>query len=130
MTICPNEHVHFLLLALRDQDRDAVLVLLAELLTSLVVPGNPLPQSPSSHVTDEGLRLADRLLRDGAARKRAPAVAVPSLGEGRGRPARRRAPGGAGPSGAAARGRQATALDQVADALDGVSHLATIVLVD
>ena len=62
MAICPNEHVHFLLLALRDQDREWVLVLLAELLASLVVPGNPLPQSPSFRVTDEGLILADRLL--------------------------------------------------------------------
>ena len=110
MVICPNEHVHFLLLALRDQDREWVLVLLAELLASLVVPGNPLPQSPSSRVTDEGLILVDWLLREGAARKRAQALDVPSI---------------AGES-----ARQAAALDQVADALVGVSHLATIVLAD
>ncbi len=110
MALCPNEHVHFVLLALRDQDREWVLVLLAELLASLVVPGNPLPQSPSSRVTDEGLILAERLLREGAARWRAQAVDVPSI--------------------AAEGTRQATALDQVADALAGVSHLATIVLAD
>ena len=110
MAICPNEHVHFLMLALRDQDREWVLVLLAELLTWLVVPGNPLPQSPRSRVTDEGLRLADRLLRDGAARWRAQSLDVPSLAE--------------------ESTRQAAALDQVADALNGVSYLATIVLAD
>ena len=81
MAICPNEHVHFLLLALRDQDREWVLVLLAELLASLVVPGNSLPQSPSARVTDEGLILADRLLREGATRRRAQALDVPSIAE-------------------------------------------------
>lgn len=110
MAICPNEHVHFLLLALRDQDREWVLVLLAELLASLVVPGNPLPQLPSFRVTDEGLILADRLLREGATRRRVQALDVPSI---------------AGES-----ARQAAALDQVADALAGMSHLATIVLAD
>ncbi len=50
MSICPNEHVHFRLLALRDQDREWVLVLLAELLTFLVVPSNPCRsrQAPAS----------------------------------------------------------------------------------
>ena len=110
MAICPNEHVHFLLLALRDQDREWVLVLLAELLTSLVVPSNPLPHSPSARVTDEGLILADRLLREGAARRRAQALDVPSIAE--------------------ESARQAAALDQVADALAGVGHLSTIVLAD
>ena len=110
MAICPNEHVHFLLLALREQDREWILVLLEELLTFLVVPGNLLPQSPSARVTNEGLILADRLLREGAARQRAQALDVPSIAE--------------------ESARQAVALDQVANALAGVGHLYTIVLAD
>ena len=110
MAICPNEHLHFLLMALRDRNREWVLVQLAELLTFLVVPGNPLPESPSFQVTDEGLILADRLLREGAARRRAQALDVPSIAE--------------------ESARQAAALDQVADALAGVGHLSTIVLAD
>ena len=110
MAICPNEHFHFLLHALRDRDREYVLVLLAELLTWLVVPGNPLPQPSTSSVHDEGLDLAEPLLREAAARKRALAADVPSIAE--------------------QSSRQALVLEQVADALAGVRQLTAIVLVE
>ncbi len=110
MAICPNEHFHFLLHALRDRDREYVLVLLSELLTWLVVPCNPLPQPSTSSVHDEGLDLAEPLLREAAARKRALAVDVPSIAE--------------------TSSRQARALEQVADALAGVRQLTAIVLVE
>ena len=110
MAICPNEHFHFLLHALRDRDREYVLVLLAELLTWLVVPCNPLPQPSTSSVHDEGLDLAEPLLREAAARKRALAADIPLIAE--------------------QNSRQALALDQVADALAGVRQLTAIVLVE
>ena len=110
MAICPNEHFHLLLQALRDRDRDYTLVLLAELLASLLLPGNPLPQPGTSTVSDEGLDLAERLLRPEAGRKRAQAADLPALAE--------------------QASRQAGALDQVADALAGVRQLVDIVLVE
>ncbi len=54
--------------------------------------------------------MADRLLREGAARWRAQALDVPSIAE--------------------ESARQAAALDQLADGLAGVGYLSTIVLAD
>ena len=109
MTISPDEHFHALLLALHDQDRDEALILLVELVTWLVVPGNRLPQPRTTRVTDEGLDLAGQLLREGATRKRAQAADVPSIAD--------------------ESTRQAAALDRLADALASTGPLVDIVLV-
>ena len=110
MAICPNEHFHFLLLALRDQDRQGVMLYLAELLAWLVIPGNPLPKPPISRVSDEGVEAAELLLREAVTRRRASIASFPNFAHDIQR--------GAGE------------IERVADALAGVRQLIDLVMLE
>lgn len=110
MAICPNEHFHFLLHALQEENRDWTLSCLADLLAWLVVPGNPLPEPRVSLVTDDGLDAAEALLRAAATQRRAEMAVEPSL--------------------SCQIEQDAADLDQVANALAGVRQLVDIVLID
>ncbi len=110
MAICPNEHFHFLLHALQEQNRDWTLSCLADLLAWLVVPGNPLPKPRISLVTDDGLDMAESVLRGIVTQRRADMAREPSL--------------------ARQIEQDAADLEQVADAMAGVRQLIDIVLID
>lgn len=71
MAICPNEHMHFLLHALKAQDRESVSVYLAELLLWLVVPSNPLPALRMATITEDAMEAAQETLREKAQSLRA-----------------------------------------------------------
>ena len=71
MAICPNEHMHFLLLALKDQDRISFSIYLAELLLWLQVPGNPMPAIRMAVLTADAVDGAEDILREKAQALRA-----------------------------------------------------------
>ncbi len=79
MAICPNEHMHFLLHALKTNDRESVSVYLAELLLWLVVPSNPLPELRMAVVTEDAMVAAQETLREKAMSLRAMMRFDPSL---------------------------------------------------
>lgn len=71
MAICPNEHMHFLLHALKAKDRESVSVYLAELLLWLVVPSNPMPALRIASITEVAMEAAQETLREKAQSLRA-----------------------------------------------------------
>jgi hypothetical protein len=79
MAICPSEHMHLLLQALKDKDRESVSIYLAEMLLWLVVPGNPLPQLRLAVVTEGAMEIAQETLREKAQSLRAMMAVDPSL---------------------------------------------------
>lgn len=79
MAICPNEHMHFLLHALKTQDRESVTVYLAELLLWLVIPSNPLPALRIASITENAMEAAQETLREKAQSLRALMRIDPSL---------------------------------------------------
>ncbi len=66
MAICPSEHMHLLLQALKDNDRESVTVYLAEMLLWLVVAGNPLPNLRMAVVSEDAMETAQETLREKA----------------------------------------------------------------
>ena len=66
MAICPSEHMHLLLQALKDNDRESVTVYLAEMLLWLVVAGNPLPNLRMAVVSEDAMATAQETLREKA----------------------------------------------------------------
>ena len=79
MAICPNEHMHFMLLALKDQDRTSFSIYLAELLLWLQVSSNPMPNIHMTVVTASAIDGAEDLLREKAQTLRAMVRVDPSL---------------------------------------------------
>jgi len=66
MAVCPSEHMHLLLQALKDNDRESVTVYLAEMLLWLVVAGNPLPNLRMAIVSEDAMETAQETLREKA----------------------------------------------------------------
>ena len=64
MAICPNEQKHFLLLALKDQDRETFSISLAELLLWLQVRSNPMPNIRMAVVGADAMDSAEETLRE------------------------------------------------------------------
>jgi len=81
MAICPSEHMHLLLQALKDNDRESVAVYLAEMLLWLVVAGNPLPNLRMAVVSEDAMETAQETLRERAQSLRAFVGFDPSLSE-------------------------------------------------
>ena len=79
MSICPSEPMHFLLHALKDKDREAFSLCLAELLLWLQVPGNPMPAIRTAVVTESAMGSAEETLREKAQSLRAMMRYEPSL---------------------------------------------------
>ena len=79
MAICPNEHMHFLLQALKDRDREVFSIYLAELLLWLQVPSNPMPNIRMAVVTASAMDTAEDTLRERALGLRAMMGIEPSL---------------------------------------------------
>ena len=79
MAICPNEHMHFLLQALRDRDREVFSIYRAELLLWLQVPTNPMPNTRMAVVTVGAMDTAEDTLRERAQGLRAIMGVDPSL---------------------------------------------------
>lgn len=79
MAICPNEHMHFLLLALKDQDRTSFSIYLAELLLWLQVPCNPMLNIRMAALTASAVDGAENLLREKAQALRAMLNVDPDL---------------------------------------------------
>lgn len=79
MAICPSEHMHFLLEALKDKDREAFSLYLAELLLWPQVPGNPMPAIRMAVVAASALDTAEETLREKAQSLRAMMRYEPSL---------------------------------------------------
>ena len=79
MAICPSEHMHFLLHALKDNDREAFNICLTELLLWLQVPGNPLPANRMAVVSASAMDTAEETLREKAQSLRAMIRFEPSL---------------------------------------------------
>ena len=79
MAICPNEHMHMLLQALKDNDRVSVSVYLAEMLLWLAVPCNPLPRLRMAVVTERAMGNAQDALREKAQALRAMPRTDPGL---------------------------------------------------
>ena len=79
MAICPNEHMHFLLQALKDRDREVFSIYLAELLLWLQVPSNPMPNIRMAVVTASAMDTAEDTLRERAQGLRAMMGIEPSL---------------------------------------------------
>ena len=68
MAICPSEHMHLLLQALKDNDREGVTIYLAEMLLWLMVAGNPLPKLRMAGVGEDAMEAVQDALR-GTARR-------------------------------------------------------------
>lgn len=79
MGICPSEHMHLLLQALRDNDREGVTIYLAEMLLWLVVAGNPLPKLRMAVVGEDAMEAAQDALRGTAQSLRALVRRNPAL---------------------------------------------------
>lgn len=79
MTICPSEHMHLLLQALKDQDREVFSIYLAELLLWLQVSGNPMPNIRMAVVTASAMNTAEETLREKAQALRTMMGHEPSL---------------------------------------------------
>lgn len=79
MAICPSEHMHFLLQALKDKDREGFSIYLAELLLWLQVPSNPMPNIRMAIVIAGAMDTAEDTLREKAQGLRALMGADPSL---------------------------------------------------
>jgi hypothetical protein len=79
MSICPSEHMHFLLQALKDKDRAGFSIYLAELLLWLQVPSNPMPSIRMVVVTAGAMGTAEETLRERAQGLRAMMGVDPSL---------------------------------------------------
>jgi len=79
MATCPSEHMHLLLQALKDNDRESVAVYLAEMLLWLVVAGNPLPNLRMAVVSEDAMETAQETLREKAQSLRALMGIDPSL---------------------------------------------------
>ena len=79
MAICPSEHMHFLLQALKDKDREAFSLYLAEMLLWLQVPSNPMPANRMAVVTASAMDTAEETLREKAQSLRAMMNHEPSL---------------------------------------------------
>lgn len=71
MPICPSEHMHLLLQALKDQDREVFSIYLAELLLWLQVPCNPMPAIRMAVVKGSAMDAAEETLREKAQALRA-----------------------------------------------------------
>jgi len=71
MAICPSEHMHLLLQALKDNDREGVTIYPAEMLLWLVVAGNPMPKLRMAVVGEDAMEAAQDTLRGTARRLRA-----------------------------------------------------------
>lgn len=79
MAICPSEHMHFLLHALKDNDREAFTIYLVEMLLWLQAPGNPMPANRIAIVTAGAMDSAEETLREKAQSLRAMMRYEPSL---------------------------------------------------
>ncbi|GAV36673.1 hypothetical protein ROTAS13_04361 [Roseomonas sp. TAS13] len=79
MAICPNQHMHLLLQALKDRDREVFTITLAELLLWLQVSGNPMPNIRMAIVTASAMDAAEETLREKAQALRAMMGHEPSL---------------------------------------------------
>jgi len=64
MAICPSEHMHLLLQALKDNDRESVTVTLAGMLLWLGVAGNPLPELRMAIVSEDAMETVQGTLRE------------------------------------------------------------------
>jgi hypothetical protein len=71
MAICPNEHMHFLLHALKSQDRESTSIYLTELVLWLLVPSNPMPALRIAEVSETAIEAAQETLREKAQNLRA-----------------------------------------------------------
>ena len=71
MAICPNEHMYFLLHALKSQDRESTRIYLTELVLWLLVPSNPMPVLKIAEVSEIAMEAAQETLREKAQNLRA-----------------------------------------------------------
>lgn len=66
MALCPSEHMHLLLQALKDNDCESVTLYLEEMLLWLAVAGNPLPNLRMVVVSEGAMETAQETLRERA----------------------------------------------------------------
>lgn len=81
MRMCPNEHLHFVMLAVREGDRPAMIYYMAQLIAWLSERNNEMPRPQDHSITMVDSITASKALREDAKRYRRAGEAQPETKE-------------------------------------------------